>query len=563
MRSLLRIVAICIVGVLGVWAAYQASAPPPVSLARYMPQGALLYLEAKDFAGLLHQWDRSREKKEWLASVDHDVFMRSRLLLKLQDMQDQFAQAAGLPPDMQLLEQLAGNQSALSLYDIGKLEFVYVSRIPMGSAMRSTLWQTRGQYQTRTVAGKNFFLRVDAESKRVAAFAVLDDWVVIGTREDLVAGAIALLSGEKQRTLEEESWYADAVASAKGPGELRMVLELRKITVDPRFRTLWLPQNITELHGYRCAIADLYREGATYREERVLLRTDSQTSDDEEAARAVASLVPYVPNDTGYFRVQARPDIAEMTAALLGKAFTRTQGSFAGHDLAPTVALTGGETGSASDLETRIDIPPSSQPAAADPALGLRTLLEGADVEAMLVAQSTHRQRDDVFTGFDTGIILASSKEWDPAVVRSALDAVLRPGISASGLGMGWRESDGIFSLDGLYPLAYTVRGKLLIVGSDAARVSALTKPEGSSAAPAEFFAGFRHAQERERFSQMMGLMDRPYHTGSKLSDREPEFFSDNIAGLSAVLRGVESQEITIRAQGDRELQTVTYRWVP
>src|SRR5438445_11764269 len=75
-------------------AAYQtgpsAEAPP----SKYVPSGALLYLEAKDFSSLLADWNGSPQKQQWLRSGNYQVFSRSRLLLRLRDASNQFATAA-------------------------------------------------------------------------------------------------------------------------------------------------------------------------------------------------------------------------------------------------------------------------------------------------------------------------------------------------------------------------------------------------------------------------------------------------------------------------------------
>src|SRR6476661_819566 len=116
------------------------------------------------------------------------------------------------------------------------------------------------------------FARKDEQSGRVVAFAVADNYLILGTREDLVAGSLELMSGSKGRTVSQEGWYTQALAAAQTKaGDLRMALNMEKIAVTPHFRTYWIQQNITEMQSYGSAIADLYRDGATYREERVIL----------------------------------------------------------------------------------------------------------------------------------------------------------------------------------------------------------------------------------------------------------------------------------------------------
>src|SRR5260370_24528212 len=93
------------------WAAFQALAPEPPPLSRYVPAGSLLYLQAKDFSELLGDWNASPQKASWVKSQNYEVYSRSRLFFRLQAAIDQFAAAAGLPPDINALTQPAGAQS--------------------------------------------------------------------------------------------------------------------------------------------------------------------------------------------------------------------------------------------------------------------------------------------------------------------------------------------------------------------------------------------------------------------------------------------------------------------
>jgi hypothetical protein len=62
------------------WGACQAASPAEPALSHYVPSGALLYLQAKDFSALLADWNKSAEKQNWLKSSNYEVFSRSRLL---------------------------------------------------------------------------------------------------------------------------------------------------------------------------------------------------------------------------------------------------------------------------------------------------------------------------------------------------------------------------------------------------------------------------------------------------------------------------------------------------
>src|SRR5262245_17718883 len=99
-------------------------------LAQWMPSGALLYLESSDFATQLSDWNRSDVKAKWLASKNHEAFMTTRLMLKLKEVYAEFSTAAGFEPNLDELETVAGTETAVALYDIRRLDLVYISRLP-------------------------------------------------------------------------------------------------------------------------------------------------------------------------------------------------------------------------------------------------------------------------------------------------------------------------------------------------------------------------------------------------------------------------------------------------
>ena len=163
----------------------------PPTLAAFLPGGASLVLQAPDFSSVLADWNGSPEKAKWLDSENFQAFSRSQLFLRLSSAYEEFATAAGVPVDLTLVSDVAGAESALALYGIGKLEFLYVTRMPAAKAMENVLWRARGDYETREAAGTPFYVRTESESERTVAFGVRDGYLLLATREDLMAGALA------------------------------------------------------------------------------------------------------------------------------------------------------------------------------------------------------------------------------------------------------------------------------------------------------------------------------------------------------------------------------------
>ncbi len=546
------------------WAAYRAAAPAVAPLSKYVPAGPLLYLEAKDFSSLLSDWNSSPQKQRWIQSDSYEVFSRSRLFLRLKGASDQFAAAAGLPPDMNFLTQVSGEHSVLAVYDIGNLQFLYITYLPSAKTMETTLWQTRAKFEPRSAGGVNFYLRRDPESKREVAFAISGDYLLLATREDLMAGALQLMSGQPDRTVESEQWWVQSTGAAVEAGDLRMVLDLEKLVPNGYFRTYWVQQNITDLSQYSAAVSDLFRSSREYREERVLIRKkEGVESATGEGPAAAAELTRLVPDDAGVYMAAASPAADSCFALLETKLLAPHLGPQPASQMAPQVQLTSGEQGGGSDLETRIDQVPVQRPATKSTS-ALQELLKETPILASLEVQSTERDKAGVFVRTHSAVILAAASDWNESGVQSALTDFVRPGLTASQLGVGWQQKSGYQELDGLWPLAAAVRGKHLLVSDEPALMESVLAnfSRKSDRKPAQLLAGFNHQQERNNFARFAGLVDRPNVAApNSTGEREPQFFSGNMGSLSSTLAAVSAEKIEVRGDAGKVRQTVTYEW--
>ena len=547
------------------WGAYRAAAPAGQPLSKYVPAGPLLYLEAKDLSALLNDWNSSPQKRQWIQSDNYEVFSRSRLFLRLKGASDQFTAAAGLHPDMDFLSQVSGEHSVLAIYDIGNLQFLYIAYLPSAKSIETILWQTRAKFEPRSAGGVNFYLRRDLESKREAAFAIAGDYLLLATREDLMAGALQLMSGKPDRSVESEPWWTQSIAAAGQAGDLRMVLNLEKLVPNGYFRTYWIQQNITDLSQYSAAISDLFRADSQYREERVLIRKKlPEAAPLGDGALAAAEVARLVPADAGVYVAAANPTPDACFAVLETKILAPHLGAHPASQLAPQVQLTSGEQGAGSDLETRIDQAPAARPAQQSTS-ALQELLNKTPILASLQVQSTERDKAGVFARIHSAVVLVAASGWDEAGVQSALTDFVRPGLTASELGVGWRQESGYDQLDGLWPLAIAVRGKYLLVSDAPSLMESMLSNfnRKSDRKAGELLAGFNHQHEQSNFIRFANLVDRP-NIGvayGQNSEKQPQFFSGNVASLSSTLSAMSVERIEVRGDGGKVRQTVTYEW--
>ncbi len=558
-RRLLTLTAALGAAAAGWWLLAQ-NAPPPV--ATLVPTGALLYVEARDLNALLGEWNRSAAKREWLASPNYQALERSRVALRLAEARKEFA-AAGLTADLATLESLAGAESALAIYDAGNLEMLFLTRLPAAKAAAAPLWRARAGFTARAAAGREFFVKRDAASKRTVAFASAGDWFLVASREDLIASALTLIAGQPGASLAAEDWFVDATRNAPpGARDLRLAAPLDRLTRTPQFRSYWAPQNITELRQYRSVVADLERAGAVWTERRVLTRA---TAAPDRAAnqREAAELAALADPNAGFTRAWASPP-ADAVKQLAAGLFTGVPGSATRpFTFAPPAPPAETFAGAGEDLEERIDAPPAAPLAAEDPAAPLYQLLQANAPRAALFSGTPRAAAAGVFVAIDSAFAVVGATDWDAARVRQAMTQAAARAWSLESAAPAWRSAAGVEELEGLGRLAFAVRGRLLIAGNRAETVRAmLAGPAAPESDAVAYRAVYRHAASLPLLERLARMIDQPFAPPDG-TPGDPPFLSANVGSLARLLRGVAEQRVEHRDDGTRQTQRITYRFAP
>ena len=563
----------------------------PAAMAAMVPQGALLTIESPDFAALLSAWNESPEQRAWLASANYSVFSNSRLFGRLNDARTQFEAAASkgdntLGIDADFLTQIAGRQSIFAWYDVGKLEFLYITRLSPAQAAASSLVKQRASFMTRQAAGTSFYLRrstdPDSGTTRTVAFAQVASsggtLLLLATREDLMAGALELINapGTGQPVM-QEPWYAETVAAlpseSSTPPVLHMVLNLQRIVPLPAFRSYWVQQNITQMKQYRAAASDLYRDrnanGAMFREERVLLPVATL---DAPAAAPVSPLAALVPPAAGVYRALATQDNAIAMSALEEKLLGGAEPGSLPASNAPDPSLTAASTGSANDLETYIDTPAVVSAGASSVALGQALTAAGLDAVLTTSTAQPPVTASGLWVPIHNVVVLHAGTAWKPEALVAALQQSLRGNLTAATLGIEFRAvtvaGEAIYRLNGPRPLLFAVRGQLWLLADDQALLLSLLKQAAQlpvAEAGVTQVAGFNHATQRAPFHRLTSLIDgtnrKPEGAGKSDEAAVPAFFSQNVGSLSDAFATLATQHFLERRDGPNLHQTVTYQW--
>ncbi|HEX9199069.1 MAG TPA: hypothetical protein VF865_05885, partial [Acidobacteriaceae bacterium] len=275
----------------------------------------------------------------------------------------------------------------------------------------------------------------------------------------------------------------------------------------------------------------------------------------------------------GYF-APPRAGAAQLDDKLLG----RHAGQYSDLRVAPSADLSEQATGSATDLETRIDAPPM---VAIKPAEQMRLLhlqIAAAGIVGVLTVDSNEVGAMDaaaatasMWIPFHSGVVLRTARAWDESAIETALVEALEPRLSAGNLGLAWnRQSGGYASLGQIEPLQVAVRGNLLLITDDAKLMETMlarTRPVTAASVEATSVGGFNHEAAAVPFARLSALIDRVDTSTAQTSANQaeagntPAFFSGNLAGMSRAFTAMRSERVVERRDGPVVRQTVTYAW--
>ena len=540
----------------------QTTSPAP-QLATLMPSGALLYLESPDFSRVLRDWDTSKVKADWLGSANYAVFSQSNLFTKLQEVYSQYGAAAGFLPDLRSISEIAGTDSALALYGIRDVEFLYVTRIGDAVFMKSQLWAVRDKFEQRQAGGVPFYLRTDPASKRTVAFAFSKGYLLLATRDDLIAQALELAAGGGNPSIASDRWFHDSTAAAPVHGELRLVMNLESLVKSVYFRSYWVQRNASAVRRYWAGVADVKRSGGNITESRVFLHTLNAAESEPEPANSgtVSSLLTLVPSEAGLYKAVRVNEPGEAATLIVEKLIAPQPQRSRDFRYAPLAESPDSVAGSEGDLETRIDQQPlPSDAGIADSVAAVRAMLDKTAGTALLLVQSSSPVAG-TFIQTPSVIVLAGAGDWDHDSVRSALTAAAGRLWSTSQLGAGWVSGTAgrnpIDRMDGLGTVLFANRGRLLFLSNDSRLLAAVLDRLGTgpSTGALTYAAGFRHASERPNYERIMAALDL-----SSAQNRAPAFFSDNIGSLSRVLSKFTEIRMTGEERNNITVETVLYQ---
>jgi len=583
-----------------------------LKLAGVMPRGAMVYVQANDLSALMKTWLASPVRSQFYESASFEAFQKAHVYLKIQDRKKDFETAIGVGLDEKRLAELAGRASAVSIYDIGKLEIVFVTEIPRARAVASALFKQAQQFQERSADGTSYYVRdVTTDGGRLNqqfCFGYVEDKLIVTTTEGLMIRAVANAKAAGADSLSSDVIGLAEQAAGFATHDVTMWLDQARLNRNRYFANYWIHHNEEgPLANIESALIDLRitREGMNEQRWFKMGVGGQALGSGAMSADQLASLMKFAPANAQLVQVHASAAAEYMSSAIEQSLFgklpeeswsppeipdrTRSDENDNEHtraerysrldsrfdiDVDDQQAPKRGSGGGGQGLEKKN----SEQPSGSEFVRRVGPLLASVSTNSYCELVRSRSEAGKPFVRFERAIVAQLKPE--AVVNREALERAIVDELRARFVVAGtqprleWQDESAVrFVAQSLLEqgAAYSVSGNYLVLASSREFASdilqaakAATSPAGRTDASIDFYALIRVAAAKPAFDTLMSKLDgRDQSAANRVKsddeEREVKFFSEN---LSSLIGASAIREVRLtRRSGPIAIERVVYSW--
>ena len=537
-----------------VWTRVSTGAPKEFAAADDFPRGALVYAQFQDLPQLLKLWNASALKQKYLDSQNFAEFQNRHLALKLISRWQEFNRALRFEADAATLATVAENRAAVAVYDIGKLEFVFIAPLSNEKFAATMFFQKQTQFEKTTLPDGTIYYSREVKADRgrqqqTIFFANVRGRFVLATSEDLLLRAVANINGKTLKDRLSDEPVFSTLAAQTAPHLATVWVDQMKLNEDWYFKHYWISQNVAQLKEIRAGIFDFEMTASKFVERRMFLLDESAATELNVPTAESAYLQTMIPAEAAFFKINSFAGKEGARAAnqvldtILDKAAEKTArkrsprwnsyDSFSYDDSIDSIdsidsadsADSYGFSYYGSDFDENINenksvaddaVAPGNLPPA-NPAAGLEQILAAADVSATVSIAAPQVLANPLFVEFRRATILnlRSPANFNQMSFETAVSEVVqnRLGVAGANLNLAWEtKTDNEktwreLELPALgWSLNYALRENALIVANNRELLKSVLDTKNEQTEPALFdeLAVIRLNQRKNAFDGVM-----------------------------------------------------------
>lgn len=306
-----------------VYAKSARNAAGPFGLADDLPRGAIVYAQFADLPALVERWESSSLKRQYLDSTNFKQFQKRHLALKLVERWEEFNNALGFTLDAGALTGATEASAAVAVYDIGRLDLVFVAPLSDERAALSRFIQSRDQFEETELPDGTLVYSRDVEAdrgrqKQKILFATTRGRFVLATSEPLLLRALANVAGRsKQDRLSDDASFKTLSREVR-PHFVTVWVDQSKLNDDWYFKHYWAMSSKEQLRGIRAGMFDLEMLEGRWVERRNFLLTGKESPKKRAiTSREARRLAGMIPADVPYLKVISLDEDSEAAAQMV------------------------------------------------------------------------------------------------------------------------------------------------------------------------------------------------------------------------------------------------------
>lgn len=258
LKFLILIAAFCLI----VFAVYSQMKKDDFASAKDFPRDALIYVQIADLPAFIKLWNESKLKEKYLESDNFKDFQNQHLGRKLASRWKEFNTATGFQIDLETLAGLAENRAAIALYDVGKLEFVFIAPISGEIFAATKFLQNKEKFAGQILVDGTIIYRVTVEADRgrqsqELVFTHSNGRLIVATNEKLIARTLDNINGKSTKTRLFDEPAFQNLSSKTTPHTATVWINQNALNDDYYFKRYWLMSDVKDLKNIRAGIFDL------------------------------------------------------------------------------------------------------------------------------------------------------------------------------------------------------------------------------------------------------------------------------------------------------------------
>jgi hypothetical protein len=273
------------------------------------PRGALVYAQVEDLPALLRLWDESKLKEKYLSSTNYKQFQNGHVALKLAARLQEFEDSLGFTLDAATLVGATDKKAAVAIYDIGRMELVFVAPVSEEKALAARFFEDADSFEKSELPDGTVYYSKDVEAdrgrqKQKILFAFARGRFVLATGEQLMLRALANINGKSRSDRLSDDATFKTLSGEISPHFASVWVDQAKLNADYYFKHYWLMGDTARLQGIRAGLFDFELREGSLLERREFLVQGKEKSSSASRIQDLRELAASIPKDAAYARVR-------------------------------------------------------------------------------------------------------------------------------------------------------------------------------------------------------------------------------------------------------------------